>query len=89
MHENGGSYHPARQCRGSGSRLSACHEAGRDSLSGSVMDVAAVGEFLSAYVRFALSVSFHRCSILMHSPITDPERAMLGNSKNVVQQLSQ
>ena len=71
MHEDGDSYRPARQCRGSGSQLSACPEADRDPLPGFVVDIAAVGQFLSVYFRFALSVSFHQCSILMDSPITD------------------
>jgi hypothetical protein len=57
MHENGDSYHPARQCRGSGTQLSARHEADRDSLPGFVVDIAAVGQFLSAYFRFC-TVSF-------------------------------
>ena len=80
MHEDGGLYRPARQCHGSGSQLSACPEVDRDPLPGIVVYLATVGQFLSAYFRFALSVSFHQCSILMNSPITDAKRAMLDHT---------
>ena len=56
MHKDGDSYCPARQCRGSGSQLSACPEADWDPLPGFVVVVVAVGQFLSTYFRSALSV---------------------------------
>jgi hypothetical protein len=71
MHENGDLYHPAGQCCGWGSQLSACHEAERDSLPGILVDITAVWQLLSAYFRFALSVSFRQCSIFVNLPITD------------------
>jgi hypothetical protein len=42
MHEDGDSYHPVRQCRGSGTQLSACPETDRDPLPEIVVDVATV-----------------------------------------------
>lgn len=70
MHENGDSYHLARQRSGSGHQLLACRGADRNSVPGFVVDTGAGGQFSSTYFSFALSVSFYQCSILMNSPLT-------------------